>query len=212
MKTKTFLIPLLCGALLLFSCSRTEPSEPNKTETPAAEPTKTEATPAATPAAAEPPVAAEPPKTEPAKSEPARAESKKAEPAKPAPAKNETKSAAPKEVTLNSGLKVIDHKEGQGEAVQTDQRIQVHYTGWLYVDGKRREKFDSSLDRGQPFEFRVGQGVINGWSEGVVGMKPGGKRELIIPPALGYGDRGAGGVIPPNATLDFEIELLKILG
>ena len=113
---------------------------------------------------------------------------------------------------MSSGLKVIDHKEGQGEAVQTGQRIQVHYTGWLYVDGKRREKFDSSLDRGQPFEFRVGQGVINGWSEGVVGMKPGGKRELIIPPALGYGDRGAGGVIPPNATLNFEIELLKILG
>ena len=109
-------------------------------------------------------------------------------------------------------MKVIDHKEGQGEAVQTGQRIQVHYTGWLYVDGKRREKFDSSLDRGQPLEFRVGQGVINGWSEGVVGMKPGGKRELIIPPALGYGDRGAGGVIPPNAILNFEIELLKILG
>ena len=108
----------------------------------------------------ETPVAAEPAKTEPAKSEPPKAEPKKAEPAKPAPAKNETKSAAPKAVTLSSGLKVIDHKEGQGEAVQTGQRIQVHYTGWLFVDGKRGEKFDSSLDRGQPLEFRVGQGVI----------------------------------------------------
>jgi FKBP-type peptidyl-prolyl cis-trans isomerase len=87
----------------------------------------------------------------------------------------------------------------------------VHYTGWLYENGMRGAKFDSSVDRGQPFEFTVGSGVISGWSEGVVGMKAGGKRELIIPPALGYGARGAGGVIPPNATLDFEIELLKIL-
>lgn len=111
---------------------------------------------------------------------------------------------------MNSGLKIIDSKEGQGEGVKTGDFIQVHYTGWLYENGVRGAKFDSSLDRGQPFQFTVGQGVIGGWSEGVVGMKPGGKRELIIPPALGYGARGAGGVIPPNATLDFEIELLKI--
>lgn len=112
---------------------------------------------------------------------------------------------------MNSGLKIIDSKEGQGEAVKAGNFIQVHYTGWLYENGVRGTKFDSSVDRGQPFEFTVGRGVISGWSEGVVGMKPGGKRELIIPPALGYGAQGAGGVIPPNATLDFEIELLKIV-
>jgi FKBP-type peptidyl-prolyl cis-trans isomerase len=106
---------------------------------------------------------------------------------------------------------MIDSKEGQGDAVKTGDAISVHYTGWLYEDGKRGSKFDSSLDRGQPFIFTVGSGVIRGWSEGVVGMKPGGKRELIIPSDLAYGARGAGGVIPPNATLDFEIELLQIL-
>ncbi|HEX4997265.1 MAG TPA: FKBP-type peptidyl-prolyl cis-trans isomerase [Terriglobia bacterium] len=121
------------------------------------------------------------------------------------------KSEAPKETTLNSGLKIIDSKVGEGEAVKSGDMIQVHYTGWLYENGQRGAKFDSSVDRGEPFEFTVGYGVIDGWSEGVVGMKPGGRRELIIPPALGYGARGAGGVIPPNATLDFEIELLKIL-
>ena len=219
MKTKTLLIFALCTVFPLFSCSSPEPSEPVKTETPAGEP-KTDNAPAV-PERAEIRAATEPEKTEPAKSEPEKKVSTKAEPAKPAPAKpastkndakNETKSAVPKEVTLSSGLKVIDHKEGQGPAVQSGQRIQVHYTGWLYVDGKRGAKFDSSLDRGQPFDFRVGQGVISGWSEGVVGMKPGGKRELIIPPDLGYGARGAGGVIPSNATLDFEIELLNILG
>lgn len=112
---------------------------------------------------------------------------------------------------MNSGLKIIDSKVGEGEAVKSGDMIQVHYTGWLYENGQRGAKFDSSVDRGEPFEFTVGYGVIDGWSEGVVGMKPGGRRELIIPPALGYGARGAGGVIPPNATLDFEIELLKIL-
>jgi peptidylprolyl isomerase len=131
---------------------------------------------------------------------------------KPAPAINETKVTAPKETTLNSGLKMIDSKEGQGEAVKTGNTISVHYTGWLYENGNRGRKFDSSVDRGQPFNFTVGQGVIKGWSEGVVGMKPGGKRELIIPPDLAYGPGGAGnGIIPPNATLDFEIELLQIL-
>jgi peptidylprolyl isomerase len=117
------------------------------------------------------------------------------------------------ETTASSGLKMIDSKEGQGDAVKTGDFIQVHYTGWLYENGKRGAKFDSSVDRGEPFEFTVGKGVIRGWSEGVVGMKPGGKRELIIPPDLGYGAAGAGGgVIPPNATLEFEIEMLKILG
>lgn len=112
---------------------------------------------------------------------------------------------------MSSELKIIDSKVGEGDAVKSGNFIQVHYTGWLYENGVRGAKFDSSLDRGQPFSFTVGSGVIQGWSDGVVGMKTGGKRELIIPPALGYGARGAGGVIPPNATLDFEIELLKIV-
>jgi peptidylprolyl isomerase len=143
--------------------------------------------------------------------ETSRGEAPKAEPSKPkpAPAKNETK-AVPKETTLSSGLKMIDSKEGQGDAVKTGDTISVHYTGWLYENGKRGSKFDSSVG-GQPFDFTVGRDVIRGWSEGVVGMKPGGKRELIIPSDLAYGARGFPGAIPPNATLNFEIELLKIL-
>jgi peptidylprolyl isomerase len=87
----------------------------------------------------------------------------------------------------------------------------MHYTGWLWEDGAKGKKFDSSVDRGEPFEFVIGVGqVIKGWDEGVMSMKTGGKRELLIPPHLGYGSRGAGRVIPPNATLLFEVELLKI--
>jgi peptidylprolyl isomerase len=87
----------------------------------------------------------------------------------------------------------------------------MHYTGWLYEDGKKGGKFDSSVDRGQPFEFQIGVGqVIGGWDEGVASMKVGGKRTLIIPPDLGYGARGAGGVMPPNATLIFDVELLDV--
>ena len=110
-------------------------------------------------------------------------------------------------VTTPSGLQYEDVQEGSGAAAKSGDTVDVHYTGWL-TDGK---KFDSSVDRGRPFSFRLGQGqVIKGWDEGVAGMKPGGKRKLTIPPALAYGSRGAGGVIPPNADLVFEVELLKV--
>ncbi len=110
-----------------------------------------------------------------------------------------------------SGLQYRDVKEGTGEKPKTGQTCVVHYTGWLWVDDAKGRKFDSSKDRGEPFDFPVGQRrVIKGWDEGVAGMKVGGKRELIIPPDLAYGARGAGGVIPPNATLFFEVELLEL--
>src|SRR5262245_29147076 len=118
---------------------------------------------------------------------------------------------AAKPVTTASGLQVKDIKVGTGPSPKPGQTCVMHYTGWLYVGGKKDKKFDSSVDRGQPFEFPIGQKrVIAGWDEGVASMKVGGKRELIIPPALGYGERGAGGVIPPNATLIFEVELLGV--
>ena len=110
-----------------------------------------------------------------------------------------------------SGLKYEDTKEGVGESPKTGQTCVMHYTGWLWENNEKTKKFDSSVDRGQPFEFQIGQGmVIKGWDEGVATMKPGGKRTLLIPADLGYGERGAGGVIPANATLLFEVELLKV--
>ena len=114
-------------------------------------------------------------------------------------------------VTTPSGLKIVDTKPGGGASPKTGQTCVMHYTGWLYENGQKGAKFDSSLDRGEPFEFPIGMGrVIKGWDEGVASMQVGGKRTLIIPPELGYGARGAGGVIPPNATLIFDVELLEI--
>ena len=113
--------------------------------------------------------------------------------------------------TLASGLQIEDLVEGQGATATAGQEVTVHYTGWLFEGGQAGRKFDSSLDRRSPFEFSLGAGmVIAGWDEGVQGMKVGGKRRLVIPPELGYGARGAGGVIPPNATLLFEVELLAV--
>ena len=114
-------------------------------------------------------------------------------------------------MTHPSGLSYIDHEIGEGDTARPGQTVEVHYTGWLYVDGERGTKFDSSLDRGEAFSFLLGtDGIIQGWNEGVQGMRVGGTRELIIPPELGYGTRGAGTVIPSDATLNFEIELLAI--
>ncbi len=112
-----------------------------------------------------------------------------------------------KEVVTSSGLKYVDQKTGEGDEAKAGDVVTVHYTGWL-TDGK---KFDSSLDRNQPFTFQLGAGqVIEGWDKGVAGMKVGGKRKLTIPPGLAYGNRAVGGVIPPNSTLVFEVELLGV--
>ena len=112
-------------------------------------------------------------------------------------------------ITTPSGLSYEDTTVGGGAEASPGQHVHVHYTGWLYNNEQQGAKFDSSVDRKEPFAFSLGAGmVIKGWDEGVAGMKIGGKRTLIIPPQLGYGARGAGGVIPPNATLKFDVELL----
>jgi FKBP-type peptidyl-prolyl cis-trans isomerase len=129
-----------------------------------------------------------------------------------APAKQQAAQPTPplpagKEITMPSGLKYLDLVVGDGPIAEDGMTASVHYTGWL-TDGT---KFDSSVDRGQPFPFQLGAGqVIRGWDEGVKGMRVGGKRKLTIPPELGYGERGAGGVIPPGATLVFDVELLSV--
>ncbi len=110
-----------------------------------------------------------------------------------------------------SGLRYDDLVVGTGATPERGQTCVMHYTGWLWVNGAKGAKFDSSHDRGRPFDFQLGLGrVIKGWDEGVASMQVGGKRTLLIPPQLGYGERGAGGVIPPGATLLFEVELLGV--
>ncbi|HVZ45668.1 MAG TPA: FKBP-type peptidyl-prolyl cis-trans isomerase [Ramlibacter sp.] len=114
-------------------------------------------------------------------------------------------------ITTSSGLQYEDELIGSGPEAKAGKDVRVHYTGWLHENGVQGRKFDSSRDRSDPFEFSLGSGmVIKGWDEGVQGMKVGGKRTLLIPPQLGYGARGAGGVIPPNATLKFDVELLEV--
>jgi len=131
-----------------------------------------------------------------------------------APADEKSATAAKKESqmkTTPSGLQYEDTVEGAGASPKTGQTCVMHYTGWLWENSAKGKKFDSSVDRGQPFEFQIGRGmVIKGWDEGVATMKIGGKRTLLIPALLGYGARGAGGAIPPNATLLFEVELLGV--
>ncbi len=112
---------------------------------------------------------------------------------------------------MSNGLQITDTKAGTGAEARKGQTVTVHYTGWLFNNGQQGAKFDSSRDRKDPFKFALGSGmVIKGWDEGVAGMKVGGQRTLIIPPEMGYGARGAGGVIPPNATLKFDVELLGV--
>ena len=112
---------------------------------------------------------------------------------------------------MTDALKIEDTVAGTGATAEAGQQVSVHYTGWLLENGAKGRKFDSSRDRNQPFAFGLGQGmVIRGWDQGVAGMKVGGQRTLTIPPELGYGAQGAGGVIPPNATLVFDVELLGV--
>ncbi len=114
-------------------------------------------------------------------------------------------------ITTATGLQYLDTTEGAGTEAKKGNNVSVHYTGWLYNNDTQGAKFDSSLDRNQPFQFSLGAGmVIRGWDEGVAGMKVGGKRTLIIPSELGYGARGAGGAIPGGATLKFDVELLNV--
>jgi FKBP-type peptidyl-prolyl cis-trans isomerase len=133
-----------------------------------------------------------------------------------APAEKEAAEAEPTGPTITTpeGLAITELAPGSGNPIASGSVAVVHYTGWLYDTGARAHKgrkFDSSVDRGEPFRFTLGQGeVIRGWDQGVDGMKVGGKRRLVIPAALGYGEKGAGGVIPPGATLVFDVELLGI--
>jgi len=130
-----------------------------------------------------------------------------------APLLGPARAQSPATTTTAAGVKITDTKIGTGAGAEPGQMLKMHYTGWLSQNGAKGTKFDSSLDHGRPFEFRLSAGqVIPGWDQGILGMKVGGKRTLVIPPEQGYGARGAGGVIPPNATLIFDVELLEIKG
>jgi len=135
-------------------------------------------------------------------------------PATESPAEPAAAPVAPSTGTEAMPMQKIELQPGSGAEIKSGQNALVHYTGWLYdaaAPDNKGKKFDSSVDRNEPFEFPVGAGmVIKGWDEGVVGMKVGGKRRLVIPPEMGYGARGAGGVIPPGATLVFDVELVEI--
>jgi peptidylprolyl isomerase len=132
-----------------------------------------------------------------------------ADPGRTDQSKSRSKNKKPK--ATGSGLQYRDIEGGAGETPKTGQTCVMHYTGWLWVNNAKGAKFDSTIDHGAPFSFRLGLGdVIKGWDEGIATMKVGGTRELLIPPNLGYGTRGAGGVIPPNATVLFEVKLLKL--
>ncbi len=197
------------AALFLAAGCACKKEEEKKEETKKEEPKagaelkKADEAPAAEEKAEEAPAVEE--KAEEPKAEEAPVAEEKAE----EPKAEEAPAEEPKEVATESGLKYIDLKVGDGASPEAGKMVTVHYTGWL----ENGTKFDSSVDRGQPFVFPIGMGrVIRGWDEGVMSMKIGGKRKLIIPAELGYGARGAGGVIPPNATLIFEVELLGIGG
>ncbi|CAN2535556.1 hypothetical+protein [Methylocapsa aurea] len=130
-----------------------------------------------------------------------------------APLSGPARAQNPTTTTTATGIKITDTKVGTGAGAEPGHMLKMHYTGWVSQNGAKGKKFDSSLDHGQPFEFRLSAGqVIAGWDQGILGMKVGGKRTLVIPPEQGYGARGAGGVIPPNATLIFDVELLEIKG
>ena len=187
---KRFLLSL--SFLSLVGC--TTPPAPSTTETTTAVTVDTSAAPP--PMASETPASSETPG---ASATPGASESPAATPTAEKPVGHP--------VTTKTGLKYQVFKKGDGAEAKSGQMVSVHYTGWL-TNGT---KFDSSVDRGQPFEFALGQGqVIPGWDEGVAGMKVGEKRKLTIPAKLGYGDQGAGGVIPPGATLVFDVELLGV--
>jgi FKBP-type peptidyl-prolyl cis-trans isomerase FkpA len=214
MNSRVFRLPALAGTaalLLALAASASDaPAPANKATAPATAPAAAKNAPVATKAA--PAAAKKAPSATSGAPAPVAAPAQAAPAPSPAPVPPEVEDA--RRVAESVGLVIKDLKVGTGDVALPGAVVRVHYTGWLYdpkaPEGKG-QKFDSSLDRGDPFMFALGAGkVIRGWDLGVAGMQPGGKRRLVIPPDLGYGERGAGGVIPPNATLTFDVELLNV--